>query len=103
MRRLTPRHIGAALADLRRDAEPTTVLARVQAAWPNAVGPGIAAEAEPVGERAGVLTVACHSAVWAQELQLRSHEVLARLNEALGGTGSAPLAELRVRTASGSR
>ena len=99
MRRAAPRHIGAALGELRRQAEPTTLLARVQAAWPGAVGQAIAAEAEPVGERTGVVTVACRSAVWAQELQLLSHDVLDRLNEALGGTRSAPLVELRVRVA----
>jgi predicted nucleic acid-binding Zn ribbon protein len=70
----------------------------VQACWPAAVGPAIAAEAEPVGERGGVLTVACRSAVWAQELQLLGPDLLGRLNEALGGARTAPLSELRVRS-----
>jgi predicted nucleic acid-binding Zn ribbon protein len=43
------------------------------------------AEAEPVSERAGTVTFACRSAVWAQELDLLSAELLERLNEALGG------------------
>jgi predicted nucleic acid-binding Zn ribbon protein len=30
----------------------------------------VAAEAEPLSERAGTLTVTCRSAVWASELQL---------------------------------
>ncbi|MGH2968754.1 MAG: DciA family protein, partial [Solirubrobacteraceae bacterium] len=40
--------------------------------------------AEPVSERDGVVTVACASAVWAQELDLLSERVVAALNEALG-------------------
>ena len=97
MRRSAPRPVAVALAQVRGQAEPATVLARVQACWPQAVGAAIAAEAEPVGERAGVLTVACRSAVWAQELQLLSQEVLGRLNEALVGAGSTTLVDVRVR------
>jgi predicted nucleic acid-binding Zn ribbon protein len=40
----------------------------------------VAAESEPVSERAGVVTVACRSAVWAQELELLAPDLLARLN-----------------------
>ena len=98
MRRPAPRPVAAALAQVRSDAEPPTVLARVQGCWPQAVGAAIAVEAEPVAERAGVLTVACRSAVWAQELELLSRDVLGRLNYALAGAGSTPLVELRVRT-----
>ena len=96
MRRTAPRPVAAALARLREDAQPATVLARVQACWPAAVGAAIAAEAEPVGERDGTLTVACRSAVWAQELQLLGQDVLSALNAALGARA---LVELRVRTA----
>ena len=99
MRRAAPRPVAAALAHVQSQTEPASILARVQACWPHAVGAAVAAEAEPVGERAGVLTVACRSAVWAQELQLLSRDVLGRLNEALAGAGSTPLVELRVRTA----
>ncbi|MCA1680455.1 MAG: DUF721 domain-containing protein [Actinobacteria bacterium] len=84
---------------VRSAAEPATVLARVQACWAQAVGDAIAAEAEPVGERHGILTVACRSGVWAQELQLLSQELLSRLNHTLGNAGSAPLVELHVRPA----
>ena len=38
----------------------------------------------PSGEREGTVTVACESAVWAQELELLGPDVLARLNERLG-------------------
>jgi predicted nucleic acid-binding Zn ribbon protein len=37
-----------------------------------------------VAERGGVVTVACASAVWAQELDLLSERVVEALNEAIG-------------------
>lgn len=101
MRRSTPRPVAAALDDLLSRAEPATALSRVQACWAEAVGPAIAGEAEPVAERAGVLTVACGSAVWAHELELLRGELLSRLNAALAECGSPPLSELRVRTGGG--
>ena len=60
------------------------MLAQVQSAWPDAAGAAFAAAATPVAERAGVVTVACSSSVWAQELDLMSERVLERLNAALG-------------------
>ena len=56
----------------------------MQTCWRRAVGDVVAAQAGPVGERAGVVTVACRSAVWAQELDLMSEELVARLNAELG-------------------
>lgn len=100
MRRSAPRPVAAALAQVTREAEPPALLARVQACWGEVVGAAIAAEAEPVGERAGVLTVRCRSAVWAQEIQLLGEDLLGRLNGALSGGRSTPLSELRVRTSS---
>jgi predicted nucleic acid-binding Zn ribbon protein len=55
----------------------------VQSAWPEAAGPQVAAEADPVAERDGVVTIACRSATWAQELDLLQREVIARLSEVL--------------------
>jgi predicted nucleic acid-binding Zn ribbon protein len=60
------------------------------------VGAAIAAAAQPVAERDGVLTVRCEAAVWAQELDLMAPELLARLNTALGGE---ELRALRCRAA----
>ena len=57
-----------------------TLLAEVQRAWPSAAGDAFAAQAQPVAERGGVVTVACASAVWAQELDLISERVVERLN-----------------------
>ena len=70
MRRPAPRPLGQALAEVSAGLAPATTLARVQARWGDAVGDVIAEEAEPVSEREGVVTVACRSAVWAQELDL---------------------------------
>jgi predicted nucleic acid-binding Zn ribbon protein len=63
---------------------PATLLAEVQRAWPQVAGERFARAAEPVSERDGVVTVACESAVWAQELDLLTERVIERLNEALG-------------------
>ncbi len=42
-----------------------------------------------MAERDGVVTVACRSATWAQELDLLGPELLGRLNEALSEAGQA--------------
>jgi predicted nucleic acid-binding Zn ribbon protein len=60
------------------------VLAEVQRAWSQAAGEAFAHATEPVAERDGVVTVACASAVWAQELDLLSERVVEALNEAIG-------------------
>jgi predicted nucleic acid-binding Zn ribbon protein len=84
MRRREPRRAGLAVAALAERLAPQTLLGAVQRAWPEAVGDGVAAQAEPTAERDGVLTVTCASAVWAQELDLMAPEVVARLNALLG-------------------
>jgi predicted nucleic acid-binding Zn ribbon protein len=53
--------------------------------WPEAVGAAIAREAQPVAERGGVVTVACASAVWAQEVGLMAPALCAAVNARLGG------------------
>jgi predicted nucleic acid-binding Zn ribbon protein len=82
--RRAPRRLGSALRPARGRARPKTLLAAVQEAWPQIAGEGIAGEAQPVAERAGVITVACRSATWAQELDLLQSQLLERLNGALG-------------------
>jgi predicted nucleic acid-binding Zn ribbon protein len=47
------------------------------------VGDLVAAQAEPTGERDGVLVVTCASAVWAQELDLMAPDLVASLNALL--------------------
>jgi predicted nucleic acid-binding Zn ribbon protein len=70
-------------------------LARVQSVWERAAGPTVAHAAQPTAERAGVLTLTCAAAVWAQELSLMRETLLDRLNAALG---EELLADLRCRT-----
>jgi predicted nucleic acid-binding Zn ribbon protein len=91
MRRTAPRPLSHALEGVARAAAPATVLARVQAAWPEVAGPGLATAAQPVAERDGVVTVACESGVWAQELELLGPDLLARLSGAVEGARIAKL------------
>jgi predicted nucleic acid-binding Zn ribbon protein len=68
----------------------------VQELWERAVGPTVAAAANPTAERDGVLTVTCTAAVWAQELDLLACELIPRVNSALG---TESIRELRCRIA----
>jgi predicted nucleic acid-binding Zn ribbon protein len=85
MSRAAPRPLALALEDLRDRLAPATPLAAVQRAWADAAGPAVAREARPVSERGGVVTVACRSAVWAQELDLLAPTILEGLNARLDG------------------
>jgi Dna[CI] antecedent, DciA len=80
-----PRAFGEAIGRAREQVTPATLLAAVQAAWPRVAGEAVTAQAEPVAERNGVVTVACRSATWAQELDLLQAELLERLNSELEG------------------
>ncbi len=93
--RPAPRDLGSALDRIVARVEPQTPLSRVQRAWPAAVGEGVAPHATPTAVGGdGVVTVACEAAVWAQEVDLLSYEIVQRLNAELGpGT----VKELRCR------
>jgi predicted nucleic acid-binding Zn ribbon protein len=82
-RRRAPRPIAAAVSDALEGAEPATLLAAVQSAWAGAVGEAIAREATPVSERDGLVTVACRSSTWAQELDLLGGRILEQLKHDL--------------------
>jgi predicted nucleic acid-binding Zn ribbon protein len=84
MRRTGPRPLATALDRVIADLAPATLLAEVQRAWPAAAGDAFASHCTPVADRDGVITVACASAVWAQELDLLSERVVERLNGTLG-------------------
>lgn len=94
-RRHAPRRLGHSLGALQAEVAPATLLAAVQGAWPGVAGGPVTAQAEPVSERAGVVTIACRSATWAQELDLLGPDLLRRLNEALTATGSPGVERLR--------
>lgn len=93
--RRSPRGLEHALESLQSQLAPASLLGEVQRVWSRAVGAGIAAEAAPVSERGGVLTVACSASVWAQELDLMAPQLLARLNELLA---SGSISRLRCTT-----
>lgn len=81
--RRSPRPMALALDRIRDELEPQSLLAEVQRAWRQAVGPAIAEEAQPTAERGGVVTISCSASVWAQELDLMGPAILERLNERL--------------------
>jgi predicted nucleic acid-binding Zn ribbon protein len=83
-RRAEPRRLGESVRAVRSRAEPATLLAAVQGCWREAVGERVAAEARPIRERDGVITVECRAATWAQELDLMQDELLRRVNSTLG-------------------
>lgn len=95
MRRRAPRPVSFAVDGLTAAIAPATPLARVQGVWEQTAGTAVAQAARPTAERAGVLTVTCTAAVWAQELSLMGSELIARLNAALGDE---LIRELRCRT-----
>ena len=97
MRRHQPRPVGQAISALADRLAPQTPLAEVQRVWEEAVGAVVAAQAEPTGEREGVLVVTCSSAVWAQELDLMASDLIERLN---GLLGSASVRSLRCQAVS---
>jgi predicted nucleic acid-binding Zn ribbon protein len=82
-RRRAPRPLATAIGEALERAEPATLLAAVQSAWPGAVGEAIAREATPVAERSGVVTVACSTSAWAQELDLLSGRILEKIRPEL--------------------
>jgi predicted nucleic acid-binding Zn ribbon protein len=73
------------LRDAVGAAAPDTLLARLQALWPEVAGAAIAAEAAPSAEREGTVTIECSGAVWAQELTLLETDLRERLNARLEG------------------
>ena len=78
-RRRAPRPLVAAIGEALERAEPATLLAAVQSVWPAAVGEAISREATPVTERSGVVTVACSSSAWAQELDFLGGQILEKI------------------------
>jgi len=78
-RRDGPHSLAAAMAKVRAEVAPLTLLAAVQEAWPRVAGETVSKQADPVTERAGVVTIACRSATWAQELDLMQTDLLERL------------------------
>jgi hypothetical protein len=81
--------------DVRRELSrfgPAAGMAELLAAWPDAVGEGIARNAWParIG-RDGTLHVAVTSSAWAFELGAHAAEILGRLRDAVGDAAPAAL------------
>jgi predicted nucleic acid-binding Zn ribbon protein len=95
VRRPAPRPLSSALAGALSGARPATLLARVQAAWPEVAGGPLAAVTTPVAEREGVVTITCESALWAHELDLLQRDLLERLAERLKASGEGSVQRLR--------
>lgn len=68
-------------------------------AWPEIVGPAVAAHAEPTSLRDGVLRVRADSPAWATEIGYLVDEIRSRANAV---TGRALVTEVRVWTGPGS-
>jgi predicted nucleic acid-binding Zn ribbon protein len=98
MRRRAPEPFAAIVRDAVSQAAPDTLLARVQAAWPEVAGRAIAAESAPASEREGTVFVDCSAGVWAEELTLLAPDLLGRLNGHLNGPKVREL-RFRVKTA----
>lgn len=75
--------ISAAISEITTGIEPATALAKVQSAWPDAVGETIARWATPVAERGGVVTFACTDSMVAHELQMIKPELLEKLTNSV--------------------
>jgi len=97
VRRQAPRPLGAVLDAALPAARPPGLLAEVQSLWPEVAGSALASSATPISEREGTVTVACESAVWAQELELLAQDLCGRLNARLT---QGAVARLRFRVGS---
>lgn len=80
----------------RAGVETASDLWQVGDAWEKAVGPTVAAHAQPAGLVRGELLVASPEAVWRQELTLLAPDIKHKVNAALGR----PVVE-RVRVVTG--
>ena len=95
-RRTAPRPLAGALERWVAGAAPEGLLPQLQARWEELAGAAVAAEAQPHSERSGTVTIRCHSAVWAHELELLAPDLKRRLNEAFGTPAQAePVSGLR--------
>ena len=83
MRRGRERPIADAVMRLAESLAPQTPLSKVERAWPTVVGHALAAHSKPASLKGSLLTVECSGSVYAQELELQSRRVVAKLSEEL--------------------
>lgn len=84
-----PRGMGDVLAGLESSRGWHGPIARAEllASWAEIVGPDTAAHARPIGIEDGLLTVACDSTAWAQQLRLMQGSILASVAERFPAAG----------------
>jgi len=82
-----PERFSGAVARFVDQVAPETPEADVQTVWREAVGPSVAEVTRVSGEREGVVTVECESAVWAEELALMEARIRESLNDVLKARG----------------
>ncbi len=85
MRRRAPEPFADVLRDAVGDAAPDTLLAGVQALWPEVAGAMNAAHAAAVSEREGVVRFHCDDGVFVNELTLMAPDFVEALNRRLEG------------------
>ncbi|MDX1649848.1 MAG: DUF721 domain-containing protein [Myxococcota bacterium] len=84
--RREPRRVGGTIGQVLRELghRTDTPAMRLAVAWEEAVGPEVAAHAEPCALRGGVLEVRVDSSTRAQQLQLRQRTILEALARDVG-------------------
>jgi predicted nucleic acid-binding Zn ribbon protein len=91
--RRDPERVGGTIGRVLRELghRGDTPAMRLALAWEEAVGPEVAAHAEPTALRGGVLEVRVDSPARAADLQMRQREILAALAAAVGEGAPAAL------------
>jgi predicted nucleic acid-binding Zn ribbon protein len=78
---------GEILGDaLRRLNCPEAALAWLTSAWPNIVGPALAAHTRPVRSINGRLELLADSKIWQQQLESMQRELCNRVNQSWGAS-----------------
>jgi predicted nucleic acid-binding Zn ribbon protein len=87
--------VGELVARVLKNEPDDAILFRVMVIWERALPHRLVKNARPVSLKKGVLQVAATTSAWAQEVSLRSTEILEKLQR---GAPRANLASMRVRT-----
>ena len=70
---------------VRRLDRPEATLAWIESAWPQIVGPSLAAHTRPIRCLDGHLEIAADARAWANEVEALAGQLCARINKAWGG------------------
>lgn len=78
----------------RLGTPPAPVMTSIFSGWAALVGPEVAAHAQPIHLRSGVLTIEVEQPAWATQLRFLSADLLRRAAEMTGGDS---VSEVRIR------